>query len=242
MKALAFRISFFESLFTVHYTKAFKLSYPTLLPITVFGLLGNICGYDRGEIVEKLGNFYFGSTFIKGDPTEENITFIQFKNEGKGKYRSGVVKTQVYSNSEHIIVVAGEENELRRKIIDKIRKIDLDTIKDEYGEWKIIRTIRYPYGGQNDFFAKDIRILDKLLEVEKDNIVRGYVVSSLIKSINKDTNIEILPARYKNRLEYFIFVKKGYVELKEPIDSVLKIPLYKIKDFAIYKNVQIPSL
>lgn len=154
MKALAFRISFFEHLFKNHYTKAFKLSYPTLLPTEALGLIGNICGYDRKNVYKELKDLYFGSTFLDGYYIEENITFIQFKKETGGKYRSGIVKSQVYHNSEHLVIIAGDEKKLNEKILNKIKTLNSDPIENNLGKWLLVKPIRYPYGGWNDFLQK----------------------------------------------------------------------------------------
>jgi len=231
MKALAFRVSFFEHLFKVHYTKAFKLSYPTLLPTSSLGLVGNICGFDRKEVLKEIGDFYYGSAFLSGEAIEENITFIQFKKE-KGKYRSGVVKAQVYNNSEHIIIVAGEEENLKERILEKINIIKSDYLEDSFGRWYLVKVSRYPYGGQNDFFAKDIRILDKVLDVEeKSEISLGYIPIEAIKNIENSTEIDILPVRTKNGMKYFAFIKKGKVLLKNKVLTAKGIPIYKVNEF-----------
>jgi len=237
MKAIAFKVSFFESLFKVHYTKAFKLSYPTLLPTSVLGFIGNICGYDRRELPGLLKNFYFGSSYLSGESIEENITFIQFKKEEGNKYRSGVVKVKIYNESEHILIVAGDENELREKIINKIKKIESEYYEDRYGKWYLIKMHRYPYGGQNDFFARDIRLLDSFLDVEeRDEITGGYVDSELIKNIDEGTDVEILPVRVKGMdskpiMRYYAFIKRGKIYLNKKILTVLGIPIYSIDSF-----------
>ena len=231
MKALAFKISFFESLFKVHYTKAFKLAYPTLLPTSVLGIIGNICGYDRKDIIKNLGDFYYGSTYLSGEVIEENITFIQFKKEGD-KYRYGVIKSQIYNNSKHIIVVAGEEKDLREKILDKLKILRSDLVEDTLGKWHLIKMIRYPYGGQNDFFLEEIRLLDRFIDIEdRDEINSGYISHKLIKNMDDNTEIELLPVRTKKGLDYFVFIKKGKVYLKEKIKTALNIPIYKIDEF-----------
>lgn len=241
MKAVAFKVSFFESLFKVHYTKAFKLSYPTLLPSSVLGFIGNICGYSRHELPELLENFYFGASYLLGESIEENITFIQFKKE-RNKYRSGIVRVRIYNESEHILIVAGEENELKEKIISRIKKLESEYYEDRHGRWYTIRTHRYPYGGQNDFFAKDIKLLDNFLDIEeRDEISGGYVDSELIKSIGEETEIEILPIRVKGNdfrptLKYYAFIKKGKVYLTKKVPSVLSIPIYSITSFYYLKR------
>ena len=230
MKAIVFRISFFEHLFRNHYTKAFKLSYPTLLPTEILGLIGNICGYDRKEAYEQLKDFYFGATFLRGSYIEENITYIQFKKEGK-RYRSGVVKSQVYHNSRHLVVVAGEYKDLKEKILTKIKTLSSNSIVDENGTWKLLVTKRYPYGGWNDLFAKEIRILDAPLEIKESERVRGYAPASIVKSVEENSEIDLQPVHYRNRMEYFIFVKKGKILLNDKIRAVLDIPLYAIEEF-----------
>jgi len=236
MKAIAFKVSFFESLFKVHYTKAFKLSYPTLLPTSVLGFIGNICGYDRKGLPESLKNFYFGSSYLSGISIEENITFIQFKKEGN-KYRSGVVKVKIYNDSEHILIVAGEEKDLKEKILNRIKRIESDYYENEYGKWYLLKLYRYPYGGQNDFFAKDIRLLDRFLEIEEsDEITGGYIDSELIRNIDENTDLEILPVRIKRddlkpAMKYYAFIKKGKVYLNKKIPTVLGIPIYSIENF-----------
>jgi len=236
MKAIAFKVSFFESLFKVHYTKAFKLSYPTPLPTSVLGFIGNICGYDRKELPELFRNFYFGSSYLSGVSIEENITFIQFKKEGN-KYRSGVVRIKVYNESEHILIIAGDERELKEKILNRIKKLESEYYEDKYGRWYLLKVYRYPYGGQNDFFSKDIRLLDKFLEIEeKDEITGGYVDSELIRNIDENTDIEILPVRIKENdlkptMKYYVFIKRGKVYLNKKISTALGIPIYNINNF-----------
>jgi len=241
MKAILFRVSFFESVFKVHYTKAFKLSYPTLLPTSVLGFIGNICGYSRSELPELLEDFYFGASYLSGESIEENVTFIQFKKE-RNRYRFGIVRVKVYNESEHILIVAGEENKLKEKILSRIKKLESEYYEDKYGRWYMIQTYRYPYGGQNDFFAKDLRLLDNFLEVEeKAEISGGYVDSELIKSIDEETEIEILPIRvreneFKPTLKYYVFIKKGKISLTKKVSTVLGIPIYSISNFYYLKT------
>jgi hypothetical protein len=193
--------------------------------------VGNVCGYDRKEVLKELENFYFGAAYISGEPVEENVTFIQFKKEG-GKYRSGVVKVQIYNSSEYLLIVAGKENELKEKIMNKIKIIKSDPYKDDNGIWYLIKMKRYPYGGQNDFFVKEVRVMDKMINVEeKEEIDLGYVPYSILKNVDKNTKLEILPVRIKNGMEYFVFVKKGKAFLKEKVLTALGIPIYKVNDF-----------
>ena len=245
MKAIAFRVSFFESFFKVHYTKAFRLSYPTLLPSSAMGLIGNICGYDRKKL-DILKEFCYGATYLSGEVIEENVTFIQFKEDDKRKrllgikaknikpLRYGVVKTQIYDNSEHIVVVAGEEDSLKEKILNRLKLVGSDLYRDEFGEWYLVKMQRYSYGGQNDFFAKEVRVLKMFLEVEERDEVLGYIPFDKLNTLEEHSQIEVLPVRTKNYMKYFAFIKIGKAKLKERVKTVLGIPIYEIDGEFVY--------
>ncbi|MGC9079465.1 MAG: CRISPR-associated protein Cas5 [Nanopusillaceae archaeon] len=238
MKALVFKFSFFEALFKVHYTKAFKLSYPAPLPTTILGMIGNICGYDRRDTFENLKDFYYGSAMIKGNILEENATYIQI-----GKNIKGVTKYQLYNDVEHLIIVAGNEKMLEEKILSKIKILDIYE-EDNYGKWYNINLTRYLYGGQNDYFAKDFKILKDLINVEEKKIIKGgYILVEEINKIDKSVEMQILPVKYNNALKYFAFIKyikedkneqknkEIKVELKNSVKTVFDIPIYSINGF-----------
>lgn len=73
--------------------------------------------------------------------------------------------------------------------------------------------------------------MDKFLEVEEKENVRGYVPLDWVKSINENSEIETMPVKYKNKMEYFVFIKRGYALLKEKVKTVLDIPIYSLEDF-----------
>jgi len=243
MKTLAFKVSFFEALFRVHYTQAFKLSYPIPLPTTIMGFFGNMLGYDRKEVTKALEGFLYGAKFLSGDSIEENVTFLQWKIDDnrvklykklgiqpKGKlYTKGVVKYQILNNVSYIFFVAGEEKELENKILSRIKLVERDE------KTFIVIPKRYPYGGQNDFFTKEILLLTEDYEIKESKTVKGgYIDAKNIELVKDNTSMEILPVRTKQGLKYFGFIKEGEVETKKELLTVNNVPIYSINDFYYY--------
>lgn len=216
MYAIIIEISFFEALFKVHYTKGFRLTYPIPLPTSVAGIFGALIGIERKEIAEKFKDFLFGGKLIHYESfVRENITYIQFK---KSKIVKGVAKTQIINNPTYEIAMAGEYKKIET-IYDKIKK-----------------EIAYlPYGGQNDFFLKDIKI-KAIKQVKESNIIENYSPTSWIERIEmgKSSEIFVLPVNVnKNYLKdnLFSFIYKGKFILNKSIPTVNNIGLYPLEYF-----------
>lgn len=216
MKALVVEISFFEAFFKVHYTKGFRLTYPIPLPTTVAGIFGSFLGIERGKLTEEFSEMLFGAKLIEHSGiVSENATFIQYKAKGVEK---GVTQLLIVNEPTYLITIAGEEKRIE-EIIDKIKNF----------------TTFLPYGGQNDFFVKDWKIVG-IENVENSNIISNYAPQDLVENpiLENGSEIQILPVRHKlSDNPNFYFVMNGKLKLKEkiPCTAKEKIGLYGIKSF-----------
>jgi len=222
--ALVIEISFFEAFFKVHYTKGFRLTYPIPLPTTVAGIFGAFLGIERGKLTEEFREMLFGAKLAnyKGIMSE-NVTYFQYKSEGR-KIKRGVAPFLVINEPTYLIAIAGEErkiNEMKEKIKNSINFL--------------------PYGGQNDFFVKNWKIINTE-SIKESNEVSNYAPQDWVKNIllEKGSEIQILPVRHKiSENPNFYFIINGVLKLKENIPCVEgeKIGLYKLEQFQ-FQNVR----
>lgn len=207
-------ISFFEAFFKVHYTKGFKLTYPAPLPTTVAGMFGAILGVDRKECKEVFMNSFFGAKLlgVKGD-FSENTTFMQYKEKEVIK---GVAETIILNNPTYLIAM-----------------VDEDEVVEDFHRKMCRRIVYLPYGGQNDFFVENIKILNPV-PLEKSLLIENYAPQDLVEKVEmvKDTQLQILPVKHKfSKNPNFYFVFNGKLRLKEEIPSVQGIGLYSLNMF-----------
>jgi len=225
MEALLVEISFFEAFFKVHHTKGFRLSYPMPLPTTVAGIFGAFLGIEREKLTEEFKEMLFGAKLIshKGI-TSENVTFLQYKSESR--IEKGVAPLMVINEPTYLIAIAGEER--------KISEI----------KGNIKNSINFlPYGGQNDFFVKDWKVID-VKGINESNEISNYAPQDLVKNVRleKRSEIQFLPVRHKiSENQNFCFVINGVLELKESVPCVEggKIGLYKLEEFEYQKKFRL---
>jgi len=217
MKALIVEISFFEAFFKVHYTKGFRLTYPIPLPTTVAGMFGAFLGIERDELAKEFGEMLFGAKLVNYDGMiSENATYLQYK----ARPVKGTAPLLIINNPTYLIAIASDEKKI------------------EYVKERLNESVEYlPYGGQNDFFVKDWKILG-IEDVTKSNEITNYAPQDWVKNIVPDegSEIQILPVMHKiSENPNFYFVANGMLKLKENIPCVKKekIGLYRLKEFQI---------
>lgn len=220
MKAIVSRITFYEAFFKVHYTKGFRLTYPIPLPTTVAGFFGAMLGIDRKELQNKFKNFYFGAKLLNYDGIiVEHETFIQYKTM---KVEKGVVRSQIINHPTYLIALAGEGKDII-KLYDILQSGNL---------------IYLPYGGQNDFFVEDVRIIG-LANVTNSNVITNYAPQDMVKVLkSKEITFNILPVMHTySDNPNFYFVMKGELELKESVKTIENegIALYPLEMFKFVK-------
>jgi len=222
-KALVVEISFFEAFFKVHHTKGFRLTYPIPLPTTVAGIFGAFLGIEREDLMKDFSEMFFGAklTSYKGI-TSENATYHQYKSQGT-KFERGVAPLLVINEPTYLIAIASEE-----KKVSEIKE-------------KLRTSVRFlPYGGQNDFFVKDWKIIG-IESIKEDSEVTNYAPQDWVENVNleKGSEIQILPVRHKlSENPNFYFVINGMLKLKRNILCVEKekIGLYRLEDFEMQGN------
>lgn len=218
MKALLLEISFFDAHFKVHYTKGFRLTYPIPLPTSVAGIFGALLGIERIDILEEFKDFSFGAK-VKGIKSIrdnfENASFIQIPWK-KSTWPPGVAPIQILQEPTYIIAIASRD--------EKIYQI-LQTLRKGF--------VFLPYGGQNDYFVKDIKILD-IKEIYNAEWIENYAPKSrVIKTeiILEESILSILPVMHKNSHEFFYFSNKVKLHLKDKCPAVDGIGLYELSQF-----------
>lgn len=216
MEALLARIDFFEAFFKVHWTKTTRLTYPMPLPTSVAGIFGAMLGWERGEEIPPTdtGKLLFGSKILslKGTATEQ-ATYLQAP-----KNIRGVAPTVILNEPSYLIAMAGEG-----KIVSK----SLKQLSTGCGY--------LPFGGQNDFFVKDISVHGKKT-VKHSRQVENYAPKDLVERVElvKGASIHMLPVmhRYEGMDNLFYFVDGGgELILKEKRPCAEGICLYLLDDF-----------
>jgi len=215
-KALLVKIEFFEAFFKVHYTKGARLSYPVPLPTSVAGIFGAMLGWERAVTGSPKGaiGLLFGSKilFSKGIVTEQ-ATYIETPKNIKG-----VAPISVVNDPSYLIAMAGKE-----------------TIIDGYQKQLSTGYTYLPYGGQNDFFVKDINKVG-VKNVKLSREIENYAPKDFVEKVEleKGASIYTLPVMhcYEGVDNMFYFVSGGgKIILKKEIPCVEGIGLYPLSDF-----------
>jgi len=219
LKALLVEISFYEAHFRSHYVRTNPVTYPIPLPTSVAGIFGAMLGWERNHLPTEI---YTGAKVLKpGRIFTEAYTYIHFDTPQDA--RRGAAEMQVISEPCYLIALASTD-------YDKLKEWS-ETLEEE-------RYCFLPYGGQNDFFVKDIRfkgVHDTTMSKE----VEGYAPLSLVERIEATGEtpiVESLHTSYRRRHgELFLFViKNAKLILREEVLSVDGIPLYNpLKDFYV---------
>jgi len=216
--ALLVKVTFFEAFFKVHYTKGFRLTYPLPLPTSVAGMFGALLGIERHSMLQKMKGYLFGSKLLshKGLTTEQ-ATYIQ--KIASAKPRRGVEGITIIIEPTYIIAMAGRE--------DAIKKF----------EKNLLIGYRFlPYGGQNDFFLKDLSVLG-IRDVQISKVIENYAPRDFVQRIEfkRGTMLETLPVVhfFEGISNMFYFIENGQLILKEgrELPCVEGIGLYEIDKF-----------
>ena len=162
MKALVVEISFFEAFFKVHYTKGFRLTYPVPLPTTVAGIFGAFLGIDRDKLAREFSEMLFGAKLVNYDGMiSENATYLQYK---AGGVTRGAAPLLIINNPTYLIAIASDEKKIG------------------YVKERLKDSVEYlPYGGQNDFFPKDWKIVG-MKDITKNNEISNYAPQDWVKN------------------------------------------------------------
>ncbi|MEM0243070.1 MAG: CRISPR-associated protein Cas5 [Candidatus Aenigmatarchaeota archaeon] len=213
MKAIVVRIAFSEAFFKVHYTKTSRLTYPIPLPTSVAGIFGSMLGLSRREASQRFKKYFFGAALVKGDDyreAREIATYILHKKKTKGVENIHIINEPTY-----FISIAGE---------------DLDEI---YAKLK--RNIEYlPFGGQNDFFAKDWEVLE-YKDTSFSTEISNYLPLEWFQPL-RAVRFEVLPVMHKlSPNPDFVFILDGRGKSRKKIlvceVEGKNIGLYKLEDF-----------
>lgn len=214
LAALLVELSFSEALFRVHHTQGFKLTYPIPLPTSVAGMFGAMLGLERCEIPEKLSDFLFGAKakYIAKISTE-NATFLQYKTKGVER---GVAPISLLNRPIFHVAIAGDKTQ-----IEKIKS------KMENG------IVYQPYGGQNDFFCDDWKIMNTVT-VDRSKEISNYCPEDWVENIRITPSSDFIILPVKHTLSdnmNFYFIINGILYLKREILCAGDIALYSLKDF-----------
>jgi len=215
MNALVIEISFFEAFFKVHHTRGFRLSYPIPLPTSVAGIFGALLGVERGKMKEF--DFLFGAKIKKYQgSTNENATFLQYKSKG---IERGVASLNLVNSPTYLIAMGGKEDNVE-EVLTKLRT-----------------SVEFlPYGGQNDFFVSDWKIVG-IDEIEESNEIANYAPQDWIEpKFEGSLELQILPVRHTlSENPNFYFLTKGKLKLKNKAlcTKSEKIGLYALDGFQV---------
>ncbi len=217
LKALLVDLDFQEAHFKVHFTETTRISYPIPLPPSVAGIFGAMLGWRR---LGYPAGLLCGAKLSGGlKPFIEAVTYHQL---GLDIWLKGVASAEVLSEPSYAVAIACD-----------------DTVKlNEW--WSRLSAEEYeylPYGGQNDFFVKDIKAA-RLSNVIYTDVVEGYAPSSWVKEFitrGKETTVTMLPVSYKPKpRELFAFPVGGAkLRLNRSVPTVEGIPLYPLDDFFV---------
>jgi CRISPR-associated protein Cas5 subtype I-B len=233
MKAVTFKIDFFEAQFKVHYTKAFRLTYPIPLPTSVAGMFASALGISRDDIKDEFRDCIFGASCSSGviEQGVEQATFIQYKSRDKRFYIKGVVPSHLLIDPSYYIVMAGNDA--------KIEEYRAQILRDGM-EFQ-------PFGGQNDYFARDWLLVEGE-QLGKSKEIMNYLPADYVERIGESTSLEMLPVKYRiSRFSEpekgtpdFCFITNGHVISKKEMDvcrvGAKSIALYSLGDFELYEE------
>ena len=223
-KALVLKIEFDTALFKVHYTKKFRLTYPIPLPTSVAGMFAAMIGHrGRRETIRKFENCHFGAMVAnkcKIIETVENATFIQLRKNVKG-----VAKTHLLVEPAYYIAISHPKD----AVIQNVARI-------------ISEGCRFmPYGGQNDYFPKDWKIIDIPSISMENRKIHNYLPDINVRSLQKNAHkgLTILPVMNKINAQSFYFITSPYAEsfliskYQIPTCNVFgrNLALYDLRDF-----------
>jgi hypothetical protein len=177
-------------------------------------------GIDRTELQNKFKDFYFGAKLLDYDGIiVEHETFIQFKTM---KVERGVIRSQIVNHPTYLIALTGKER----------------SITEFYDFLQSGKMAYLPYGGQNDFFVEDIRMVG-LANVTDCNVISNYAPQDMVKSLkSNEIMFSILPVMHTySDNPNFYFVLKGELELKESVKAIENegIALYPLEMFKFVK-------
>lgn len=217
-------VEFPEAVFTIHYTKGFRESYPIPLPTTVAGIFGAMLGIKRRDMQVFTQDKMFGAKMVRyKGMVRELFTYLKYRGySGKGAERvinvqRGVGLQTLVNNPRYMIAMASEDE---KGLIDILDRLDESLCF-------------LPYGGMNDHPATDVKIYDKLYEVDMGDTAEGYAPESVVEDIYLDVGGDLYryPVKYRGSMEYFYFVVNGKLKLVQQISKVFDIPLYTIDDY-----------
>jgi len=215
--ALIVKLELFDAHFKVHHTKGFRLTYPIPLPTAVAGFFASMLGLIGKEAVRKFKDYRFGAALANRQAESvEQATYVQHKSN---RFVRGVARMHILTNPVFYLVTACENEE------------EIENMRTEINDG-----IEYlPFGGQNDFFAKDWNIL-KSESVTLSTEIGNYLPSDFISELTEGASMEILPVMHKlGPTQEFYFVLDGWLISKKelpvcPVDGK-RIALYKLRDF-----------
>lgn len=219
LKALVVKVDFFEAFFKVHQTKTTRLTYPIPLPSSVAGMFGAMLGWRREELPEKADGFLFGGKLLTLRGTSvEQATFLQMP-----KGVRGVAPLLVLNEPSYLIAMSGKGGAITKS--HEHLKTGIHFL---------------PYGGQNDFFVKDIGGIT-LKGVGMSREIETYAPEEFVERVDlpKGASIYSLPVvnRFPENSETFYFVDKGgKLILKRELPCVEGIALYSLENFQWVKG------
>ena len=220
IQAVTLEISFFEAFFRVYTTRKFRLTYPLPPPTSVAGMFGAILGIHRNQFKNKLGKLFFGAKTLAPINISHELTTLR---QYKGKWISISITSQMLHEPKFMLAMAGEKDKTQ-KLFKKIEEI--------------VKTQRFaylPFGGQNDYFIKNISSLS-FEEVCHSKIVEGYVPADQVAGLaTNKAQISILPLNSLPKPKEYCFVLNGKVKTKTPFLTTKKskIPLHLLESFSI---------
>jgi hypothetical protein len=144
----------------------------------------------------------------------ENVTYLQFKDKG----RKFVGRTHILVNpSYYIVVQCPNPKDLQSKFVEGIEYV--------------------PFGGQNDYFAKDWKVVD-IVDVKTSTLVSNYLYSECVSELTSGVSLQVLPVMHRHPFgerDDFYFILQGHVISNNDMQICSvgnkNIALYKLGDF-----------
>jgi hypothetical protein len=179
-------------------------------------MFGAMCGWERcvSGSPKEARELLFGAKMLSIDGfNTESATYKELP-----KNVRGVAPLSILNEPSYLIAMAGDEN-----IVDKWRQFLLEGF------------IYLPYGGQNDFFTKNISKIEAE-EVEPSREIENYAPKNLVRDVKleRGASLHVLPVEhfFPEAEEMFYFVGGGgKLILKDEIPSVKGIGLYSLSNF-----------
>lgn len=228
LASLIVEIEFSEAFFAHHMARKASASYLIPLPTSVAGIFSAMLGVRRRDM-GRFSKMMFGAKLIKlGGVANEVWSKIIYKDEYV-KYEEPVGGRKGY------VMVVAERSPCNIMLLNNPR-YEMYAAGNRGEIEEMYRRLRdgivfYPYGGQNDFFATDVKIVG-IGGVEVGSEVNNYAMNDEVVRIygGDEVSIDLVKMR-SGKSKWFVFIYNGRLKLRRGVPTVNGAAVYPMGMF-----------